>query len=72
MRRYWAVYDVFLGNPVLVERCATREGAMRFVEERGIRSCGALFIVEQLLPSGPRVLSADDANATDNDPATAC
>jgi hypothetical protein len=56
MNRYWAIYDVFLGNPVLVERCATKEGAMRFVEERGLRSCGALFIVEQLLPAGPRLL----------------
>jgi hypothetical protein len=23
--RSWAVFDVFLGNPVLVERCATRK-----------------------------------------------
>src|ERR1044072_7599322 len=21
MKRYWAIYDVYLGNPVLVERC---------------------------------------------------
>jgi hypothetical protein len=50
MKRVWAIYDVFLGNPVLVERCATREDAMRFVEHRGLRSCGSLFVVEQILP----------------------
>ena len=60
MGRYWAVYDVFLGNPVLVERCVTKEGAMRFVENRGQRSGSTLFIVEQLLPAGPRVVSLDD------------
>ena len=56
MKRYWAIYDVYLGNPVLVERCATKEGAMRFVERRGLRSCGSLYVVEQLLPDGPRAL----------------
>jgi hypothetical protein len=43
MKRCWAIYDVYLGYPVLVERCATKEGAMRFVEQRGLRSWGALY-----------------------------
>jgi hypothetical protein len=52
MTRYWAVYDVFLGNPVLVKRCPTRESAMVFIADRGLRNCQALYVVEQLLP-GP-------------------
>ena len=43
MGRYWAVYDVFLGNLVLVERCVTKEGAMRFVEKRKQHSGSTLF-----------------------------
>jgi hypothetical protein len=51
MKRVWAISTTTsLGNPVLVERCATREDAMRFVEHRGLRSCGSLFVVEQILP----------------------
>jgi hypothetical protein len=42
---------------------------MRIVEQRGARSCGALFMVEQLLPSGPRVLPAPDVT-TPSDPVT--
>ena len=50
MIRCWAIYDVFLGNPVLVERCATKDGAVRYAKQRGRRSCGAVHIVEQLVP----------------------
>jgi hypothetical protein len=42
----WAVYDVFLGNPVLVTCCVTREEATHFIEKRGPRSCRALYVVE--------------------------
>jgi hypothetical protein len=50
MKRTWAVYDVFLGTPVLVERCATKAGAVRVAQLRMGRGGVALHIVEQLLP----------------------
>jgi hypothetical protein len=50
MKRTWVVYDVFLGTPVLVERCATQADALRVAELRKARCGVALHIVEQLLP----------------------
>jgi hypothetical protein len=67
MKRYWAIYDVYLGNPVLVERCATKEGAMRFIEQRGLRSCGALYLVEQLLPDGPRLVPPSNGTSASDE-----
>ena len=50
MKRTWAVFDVFLGTRVLVERCATRAAALRLAQRRMGR-CGVAFhIVEQLQP----------------------
>jgi hypothetical protein len=74
MKRCWAIYDVHLGNPVLVQRCETKQGAMGFIEQRGLRSCSALYVVEQLLPDGPRALPAGEGlSARDaGDPATVC
>ena len=48
--RRWAVFDVYLGTPVLVERCATREEALKVATSRRLPSCGGLYVVEQLLP----------------------
>jgi hypothetical protein len=59
--RRWAVFDVFLGNPVLVERCKTREEAMYVAALRTSPSCGALFVVEQLLPGRPLILQSASA-----------
>jgi hypothetical protein len=50
MKRTWAVYDVFLGTPVLVERCATKAGALRVGQLRMGRCGVALHIAEQPLP----------------------
>jgi hypothetical protein len=66
MTRCWAIYDVYLGTPVLVERCATKEGAKRVIEQRGSRSCGALYLVEQVLPDVARVLHQDEAKPTES------
>ncbi len=60
VRRTWAVFDVYLGTPVLVERCNTKAGALRVAEQRGCRTCGSLVVIEQLLPAAPRLLHADD------------
>ena len=59
--RSWAVFDVFLGNPVLVERCATKEDALRVAALRRPPSCGALYVVEQLLPGRALVLASAHA-----------
>lgn len=53
MVRAWAVYDVFLGNPVLVERCTTKERALRVAELQALPSGAARYVVEQLLPDSP-------------------
>jgi hypothetical protein len=50
MRRTWVVYDVFLGTPVLVERCPTQAAALRVAELRKGRCGVALHIAEQVLP----------------------
>ena len=50
MIRAWAVDDVFLGNPVLAERCATRERDLRIAELQRLPCGAARFVVEQLLP----------------------
>ena len=65
MKRVWAIYDVFLGYPVLVERCDTQGSALQIVKQRGLRSCGALHIVEQLLPDGPRLLVDNEGSASE-------
>jgi hypothetical protein len=59
--RRWAVFDVFLGNPVLVERCATREEALGAAAVRKPSTCASLFVVEQLLPGRPLTLQSDPA-----------
>jgi hypothetical protein len=65
MRRTWAIYDVYLGHPVLVERCDTRAGALQIVKQRSLRSCGAVHIVEQLLPDGPHLLVDNESTANE-------
>jgi hypothetical protein len=57
--RRWAVFDVLLGNPVLVERCATKEEALRVAALRRPPSSGGLYVIEQLLPD--RALKAAPA-----------
>lgn len=73
MKRTWAVYDVFLGTPVRVERCATKAAALRIAEFRSGRCGVALHIVEQLLPDRlePSEIGAARlvSNASDGDSA---
>jgi hypothetical protein len=65
MIRAWAVYDVFLGNPVLVERCATKDRALRIAELQRLPCGAARFVVEQLLPDGPLILADCSPGDTD-------
>ncbi len=58
-RRMWAIYDVYLGNPVLVERCTTKAGAMLIAQQRERQTRRSLCVVEQLLPRLPRRLPSN-------------
>jgi hypothetical protein len=64
IRRTWAVYHVYLGYPILVQRCPSKGAADKLAEEMG-QSCDSLYVVEQLMPDGPRLASAHAAARND-------
>ena len=68
IKRSWAIYDFFLGNPVFVARCDTKGAALRIAEQRSHRSCTAVHVVEQLLPHNSRT---SEGNRRTQDPASA-
>ena len=50
MKRSWVIYDVFLGQHVLVARCRTKDEASRIAALRKIPSGGSRVVLEQLDP----------------------
>ena len=63
MRRTWAVYDIYEGYPVLLQRFTCKEDAARLIAEKDPQTRGSLSMVEQLMPDGPRlVVSEADSN----------
>jgi hypothetical protein len=65
MLRTWAVYHVYLGYPILVQRCPSKGAADKLAEEMG-QSCDSLCVVEQLMPDGFRVVSACRGGCNDD------
>jgi hypothetical protein len=63
--RRWAVFDVYHGTPVLVERCATKEEALEAATSRRPPTGGALYVIEQLLPE--RALEAKPSGRDSED-----
>jgi hypothetical protein len=59
MRRTWAVYDVYEGYPVLLQRFTSKADAARLIAEKSPQVRVSLSMVEQLMPDGPRLVAKE-------------
>jgi hypothetical protein len=50
LTRTWAVFGFCEGVPILVDRCASRAGALRLADDRTMTDGLEYRVVEQLLP----------------------